>query len=114
MTKEFLFKCDCNEESGFGHFSRCLNLARWLLLKDNDFEITFLGDYNAFALLLLNKYTLDYLVASKEYSFDPEPITLKASEYHTLICDSYLINQEFVDTLTNQNFKSVFFLSKTT
>lgn len=47
--REFVFRCDANAKSGLGHFSRSLNLARWLRDHEPETSIRFAGDLNAFA-----------------------------------------------------------------
>ena len=53
-----LFRVDCNSKTGFGHFSRCLNLARTFKHYHQGVNITFVGNYNGFSLNLLRFYNI--------------------------------------------------------
>ena len=56
MEETFLIRCDANKNNGFGHFSRCLNLARGIKHKLPKAKIVFLGDYDNIPTQLIEKY----------------------------------------------------------
>ena len=42
---DLVFMCDANNSIGFGHTSRCINLAKYLLKFNNTLKIVFVGSY---------------------------------------------------------------------
>ena len=92
-TKKILFRCDQNEFSGFGHFSRCLNLARHFAIG-NKFKVSFLGNYSDFAIELLNKYEISYknIEEKKFEKFETEIF----SQHNYVLFDSYFIDQDYI------------------
>lgn len=98
-------RCDQNIRSGFGHFSRCLNLARHLQASGQVEEICFWGDYQAFALQQLAHYQLS-VQPLVETAFETVPKAWKTYDY--LIVDSYLFEQAYIDRLAREPFQTVF------
>lgn len=103
----FLFRCDCNKDNGFGHFSRCLSLARTILLINNEVEILFIGNYNQFALSLLERNKFQALNYDDAKTIDSFTLINVASNFDYLILDSYHFNQEFLNTLVGNKFKLI-------
>jgi spore coat polysaccharide biosynthesis predicted glycosyltransferase SpsG len=100
-----LFRCDQNEVSGFGHFSRSLNLAR-LIKEEVDVEISFLGNYDDFGISLLNKYGISYqLINDTKFSeFDEEYI----SQFSHVVTDSYLFQNDYIKKITKLDLFTIF------
>ena len=108
MSGGFLFRCDCDGISGFGHFSRCLNLARVLRLAAPASRVAFAGNYDAFALEALRRYGIDH-AALEAPGFDAAAAAAAASRaadgFRTVILDSYLAGQPYVNALEGLGFK---------
>lgn len=95
----FLFRCDANSQSGFGHFSRCLNLARSIQENIPQSKLSFYGNFNAFSIQLFNKYNIPfYHTADSNFVEDVSFLDI-VSDF--IIIDSYLFNQTYVDLVTN-------------
>lgn len=103
--KKILIRCDQNELSGFGHFSRCLSLARHILMENNA-DVVFLGNYSEFSISLLNKYKIEHKnIEDKNFKhFKKEHF--KNITY--VILDSYFINQSYINKITSLNLKTIF------
>jgi spore coat polysaccharide biosynthesis predicted glycosyltransferase SpsG len=105
VIPNMLFRCDQNYKSGFGHFSRCLNLARHLSLFNN-VNVTFLGNYSDFSKSLLNNYKLKHLEVSElEFENVHEDIIGK---YSHIVLDSYFITQTYLDKVCVLDVKTIF------
>jgi len=104
-TNNILFRCDQNQISGFGHFSRCLNLARHLSFIDG-VTVSFLGNYEAFSLQLLKQYKIDYRnILSTDFSFFD---TSFYNHFTHLVVDSYLINEQYIQKTTKLDLFTIF------
>ncbi|SDX87703.1 hypothetical protein [Delftia lacustris] len=111
MSFRVIFRCDGNAETGLGHLSRCINLARNMQLEDRKIQIFFWGDYDRFARQLLIRYGLSLL------PFEPPPgnergvdATLKVCvNFDMLLLDSYTIDQKYIDGLKQQPCKLALF-----
>lgn len=108
MPESFLFICNSNAKSGFGHFSRCLNLARWLLIKQSGLRIAFAGNYNEFAHSLLEKYSIETLDLEENDNTKISTIKKLLHNYDAVIIDDYSISQEYVDFVATLSLKSIF------
>lgn len=99
-------RCDANETSGFGHFSRCLNFVRHF---EKNTEITFIGNYNSFSLSLLNHYKVPHVFLEKEDAFNAEVLInyISPKNYSFIILDSYLYDQNYLHNLTSSPFKII-------
>lgn len=53
MNINIRFVCDAHFRTGFGHASRCMQIARQLLAKDNRLKIVFQGEYSLEAKKLI-------------------------------------------------------------
>ncbi len=101
-----LFCCDANANSGFGHFSRCLNLARELRMADANAQIVFHGDFADFAKKLLEQYHFKYNTGLLNPQNVADFLTTATSFSHVLV-DSYNLNQEFIDKAVAAPFKFI-------
>jgi spore coat polysaccharide biosynthesis predicted glycosyltransferase SpsG len=107
VNKRFLFRCDADQKNGFGHFSRCLNLARGIKTKDPDADLFFFGNFNKFAANLLEIYKISQISIPSSLNNDYTYQLNIANEYDYFILDSYLIDQDYIDCFSNQIFKFV-------
>ena len=103
MSKTILIRCDADEKSGFGHFSRCLNLARGIFELSQENKIIFIGNFNALATQLLSEFGFGSLNASE----DREEQLNRAKEGDYFILDSYFIDQDYIDLFCDQGFKFI-------
>ncbi len=107
MNKRFLFRCDADQKNGFGHFSRCLNLARGIKTKYPSADLSFFGNFNEFATNLLKNYQIDQILIPPRLNNDHKYQLGIAKEYDYFVLDSYLIEQDYIDCFSNQSFKFV-------
>jgi spore coat polysaccharide biosynthesis predicted glycosyltransferase SpsG len=99
------FRVDANHLSGFGHFSRCLNLYRTWQLSGAVNEVRFIGNYNEFATHVLTNYNVAYTyINCEDYS---ELYEHELSNYDAAVFDSYFITQNTIGLITKQQFKSI-------
>lgn len=104
-NQKILFRCDQNILSGFGHFSRCLNLARAIKNEGNR-QVTFIGNYDLFALKLLNEYRINFFeISSVDFSYFNYNLF---NEYTHIVVDSYLFKQDFIDKITKLSLHTIF------
>jgi spore coat polysaccharide biosynthesis predicted glycosyltransferase SpsG len=103
-----MFRCDCDGLTGFGHFSRCLSLAR-TLISAHKAKVLFCGDFNYFAKNALQHYGIPCVDANAlgygESDVDNTLAIIKG--FDLLIVDSYEINQTYVSGLVNQGFSLI-------
>ena len=103
--RKLAIRCDCNSHSGFGHFSRCLNLARSIRQTDPGCEINFIGDFNPFSIGLLAKYKLEFISSPSFSHLNARDFkTNYLKNYDLLILDSYLYDRHFLDELVEETF----------
>ena len=102
--KTILFRCDQNEFSGSGHFSRCLNLARHL--KKSFFEVSFLGNYSEFSISLFKEYNIEYKEVEEKKFEKSHAFYLKNYQY--VVFDSYFINQRYINEISSLSVKTIF------
>jgi spore coat polysaccharide biosynthesis predicted glycosyltransferase SpsG len=99
------FRVDANYLSGFGHFSRCLNLYRTWQLSGAANEVHFIGNYKEFASQVLTNYNVACThINCRDYS---ELYERKLSNYDAVVFDSYFITQNTIRLITKQEFKSI-------
>jgi spore coat polysaccharide biosynthesis predicted glycosyltransferase SpsG len=104
-TKTIIFRCDQNNISGFGHFSRCLNFAR-LLIEKHQFKPLFIGNFCDFSIKLLKKYEIDFkLIEKKDFSYFEKSLF---SQYDYMVIDSYLYEQDFINKVIKLPLFTVF------
>ena len=97
--KHILFRVDANHISGFGHFSRCLNLAQVFLNSTYDFEITFLGNFNEFSQQLLSRSSISFQSIDDTSYRKVAPKGLKTTDI--VVLDSYLITDKILDSYSS-------------
>ena len=107
MINNILFRCDVDEKNGFGHFSRCLNISRAIQTIHPEISISFLGQYNDFAVDLLEKYQLLQTDSQSSFIGSIEFQLETAKQYDCLVLDSYFVDQDYIDKFVNQSFKFV-------
>ena len=99
------FRVDANQLSGFGHFSRCINLCRTWYQSGKLAQVCFVGNYNDFALQVLNKYKMEYSkVNCEDFSLLYND---KLLNFDVVVFDSYYIKQDSLDAIANSSYKSI-------
>ena len=102
---KIIFRVDANNVSGFGHFSRCLNLCRTWKAFAPTIEVEFFGNYEEFARKTLQTYQIAYTaLESPDFSTLLPQITKKPD---LAIFDSYLLSQTQLYHLASYNFRSI-------
>lgn len=96
MDKELLFCCNANSESGLGHFSRSLNLARAIISEDPSLKIKFIGDFNPFAEKVLLTHEIS-LIKHENLFLEIGAIEANVTRKTFLFLDSYEITQEWLN-----------------
>lgn len=89
------FFLDCDETTGLGHLSRCLNLACYLRAIQPSCHISFEGKFNPFALAFIETRGA-FLLLPIEKTINERSV-LDLSNVDVPIFDSYLLSQEQVD-----------------
>lgn len=102
---KIIFRVDANRVSGFGHFSRCLNLCRTWQASTSALETLFVGNYEQFAMQALKTYQINFIrLDSTDFS------TLLPSDLgrpDLALFDSYQLSQEHLNYLTTCDFRSI-------
>lgn len=107
MTElRFLFRCDADATSGFGHISRCLNIAREIQRQHPEAKISFMGNYSDFALSLLAKFHFECIAFTFSEANTSEVLN-RAQNYSHLFVDSYFITQSFIDSACGNRYKFI-------
>ena len=109
MSLRILFRCDCGTAAGYGHFSRCLNLARALRGTVPAPRCVFWGSYDDFGGNALARYGIERLPAAVGgFSAADVAPTLEATrDFDLLVLDSYLADQDYVDGLKKRRCRLV-------
>ncbi len=104
MSARVLIRCDCDGDTGFGHFSRCLSLARVLRAVSPASRVAFWGRYDAFAQRTLRRYRIAQLaLAARGYAARDAAAALEASRgFDVLLVDSYRPEQAYLDALRDR------------
>lgn len=104
----FVFRCDGDLNSGFGHLSRCLSLAR-TLRELASVELLFVGAYGEFGRRMLEEYGVPFAaIGDRETVADSlRPYVAQAS---CLIVDTYELQQLDVDELNCGRAPTVYFV----
>ncbi len=108
MRQKFVFWCDCNEIIGFGHFVRCLSIARIIQSYLRPLcEIVFFGNYNQFAKNLLSESGFEIACLRSEDIKRGMKIWnyLQGSNY--FIMDTYDMNEKLINSFCGQHFKFI-------
>jgi spore coat polysaccharide biosynthesis predicted glycosyltransferase SpsG len=95
------FYCNSNQKVGYGHFKRCLSLARWMKNETLLENIVFVGDYDAHLLNEIENYCFRSIDFSLRLINDSREIYSIFSNADYVIIDSYDIDQNFVNELTS-------------
>ncbi len=103
--KSLLIRCDANEENGYGHFSRCLNIARGIMAFNPFMVVTFLGEFTQKAQSLLNKYQFPFIEFSQHQNDNAENIQPHLKTNDVVLVDSYKISQKYIDGLCGNSYK---------
>lgn len=94
------FRVDSNQFSGYGHFSRMLNLARSISMYSEVYEIEFVGNFNQFASTLLKQYSIKHVpVVGKKYELDLDAL----DKYKAVFYDSYFIDQNILSSISDMS-----------
>lgn len=107
MNSRILIRVDCDGSVGFGHFSRCLSLARVLRASARSAQVAFWGRYDAFAKRTLKRYRIPRLKApARGYAARDAAAAFAASrDFDLLLIDSYRPEQAYLDALRGQRCK---------
>jgi spore coat polysaccharide biosynthesis predicted glycosyltransferase SpsG len=89
MNKRYVFQCNATVQSGLGHLTRCINIAKAMTEFIKTHDIVFLGEYTPFAMSLLTENSFSI--------FSKDTITYQLNDI--LILDDYELNQSDVDSL---------------
>lgn len=103
--KSILIRCDANELNGYGHLSRCLNIARGIKEKHPDFNVTFIGNYSVKAVSLIDKYHFKSILFPSHNPENARELIPFLNGANILILDSYKITQNYIDNLSKGSFK---------
>lgn len=96
VSAPIIFKCNATTNTGFGHFSRCLNIANAIEQLTPQQSIQFCGDYLPFAQQMLDQHEIKYLTSLDDiakpfhmvfddYQLTSQAVTLLSSKAQTLI-----------------------------
>jgi spore coat polysaccharide biosynthesis predicted glycosyltransferase SpsG len=101
VSTRLLFRCDSGADVGFGHFTRCLGLARTAREVDPRAQIAFWGRFDAFALGLLARHGVPAVEPSPDgFTLADAPALLAVARgYDAVVLDSYEAAQDYVDAL---------------
>ena len=91
-VSKIFFRCEGNIESGFGHFTRCIQISSFL--KN---QIIFIGHFNELAISILKDKNISFAQIAKPNHFNND--IPKYLEKGLLIIDSYVPKQEYYDNL---------------
>ena len=97
--KSILIRCDANEANGYGHLSRCLNIARGIKENNQDYQVTFVGDYSPKAVFLMKKYYFNFLDFSEHNPESAKSLISIVKDIDYFILDSYKISQQYLNEL---------------
>lgn len=100
MKDKFLIRCDADDKNGFGHFSRCLNLARGIRQRVPQAKMSFWGHFNDRAQHLLDQYNMESL------QLNGNQLAI-AKKYDCFILDNYFIDQGYINQFINHPFKFI-------
>ena len=100
------FYLDCDETTGLGHLSRCLNLACHFKAIKPSCHISFEGKFNSFALAFIEKRGA-FLSLPIDKTINERPV-FDLSAVDIPIFDSYLLSQEQVDFVCRKKNTAVY------
>ena len=99
------FRVDSNLNTGFGHFSRVINLCQTWRIIDRFVEVVFIGNYNDFAISKLKYLGLEYLYVPRD-DFS-ELYTSLFDNYDYVLFDSYFLAQEQLQLISDLSNKTI-------
>lgn len=104
-TVSIMIRCDANNLNGYGHLSRCLNIARGIREDHKKCDINFIGDYSLNAISLIEKYNFSHTIFKLHNIYSALNLLPLLIDCNYFILDSYNITQNYVDELGNSTFK---------
>jgi len=109
--RRVLFRCDNVGGVGFGHFVRCLNLARAVRSVDPRCEVAFRGAYDAFATEALRRHALEWRDAAPigQSGSDVADEMAELSAFDIVVLDSYRLTQAGLDAAKGRGFRLAVF-----
>lgn len=105
--KEIIIRCDANEQNGYGHFSRCLNIARGIKENAPNVTIIFCGNYSKEGVRMLNHYRFSQIPFKPHNPKSAKNLSKFLYNTDCLILDTYLITQNYIDELCGKKYKFV-------
>jgi spore coat polysaccharide biosynthesis predicted glycosyltransferase SpsG len=124
-----IFICNGNADTGFGHVSRCLNIALAMHEIDSSLCILFCGNYNEFSKQVLLENNVNIIQSLAECMSDDVPLLLvddyqvtenvlkdfKRIGCHLAVIDDFdKFGFDCVDLVINFRFEAERFVSKST
>lgn len=110
-SKKIAIRCLTKPSKGFGHFSRCLNVAN--SLKRNKIQVSFIIDYNKYVITKLKKLKFSFIVVPKHFSqsseFEFTRDYLQKHRSDALIIDMREFGENLSKFLYEHNFKTILF-----
>ena len=101
--RKIAFNCNQTKKQGLGHFSRCLNLAKHMVILRNC-NIYFLGEFSSFSNKILNELGFKIIKVNSK-----KAIESYIDDFDILITDRYDIDQDYLNFLANnKETKKVF------
>jgi len=93
-----VFRVDANTNSGFGHLSRCINIARHFLVATGHphSSLLFVGNFNKFARSLLSSHTFQF-TSTRTAGELSQALVKESKNRSAVLIDSYLVNQKMLD-----------------
>lgn len=92
--KKIVFNCNQTHKQGFGHFFRCLNLAKHLL-SYGSFNVSFMGKFSVFSESILTQNKIHIIGVTSD-----SEILNHISSFDFLVVDRYDLKQDFIEKLT--------------
>jgi len=123
---DFIFYCSGTVKTGFGHLSRCLNVARATFALQPCSNIIFFGDFDQFSTQRIKNF--GFTVADSGFIFEPHMTVLADSYQFTfeqlfelkkiglklcIIDDFDQYNYDFIDLIVNFRFNAEAFCRST-
>jgi spore coat polysaccharide biosynthesis predicted glycosyltransferase SpsG len=104
MSK-IVFRCDMDRASGFGHFYRCVDLARNIKILRPGVGISFLGRYESLAITLLEREAFSWITLREEIGFGLRSTLEYSRSQDILFIDTYQISNSDISQLKTQSIK---------